>query len=58
MHALGAHLYRRQFCEPVFAVEIQSPPSIDVVNDWLFFPLLGVGKLYHAHITPSAVEAV
>ena len=31
---------------------------IDVVNNCLIFPLLGIGKLHHAYNSPSAIEAI
>lgn len=32
--------------------------SIDVVNDWLAFPLLGISKLHYAHTFSGAIEAI
>ena len=31
---------------------------IDVVNNWLVFPLFGISKLHHAYSSSGAIEVV
>ncbi|TYK09798.1 hypothetical protein E5676_scaffold127G00930 [Cucumis melo var. makuwa] len=52
MHVLGAHLHCRQFGESILTVKTQSSPSVDLVDDLLFFSLSCVCKLHHVDDMP------
>ena len=58
MHTLGAHLYDRKFNESILIIKSHSSPSVDVVDDRLFFSLFCVCKLYHGYSVLGAIEAV
>ena len=58
MYPLTTHVLHRSFGEPISIVEVKVSPSMNVVYDRLFLPLMCIGEFNHANCMTSVIEAV
>ena len=58
MYPLTTHVLHRSFGEPISIVEVKVSPSMNVVYDRLFLPLMYIGEFNHANRMTSVIEAV
>ena len=55
---MGAHFSGRSFRQSILALETKCTPAVNVVKNWLVFPLFCVYQLSHTDSALSVVESV